>query len=121
MVISMPRGTQDILPEESIKWQYIEGKLREISKNFCYEEIRTPMFESTELFSRGVGDTTDIVQKEMYTFQDKGNRSLTLRPEGTAGTVRSYIENKLFAKTIQPQKLYYVGPMFRYERKQKGR
>ena len=121
MVITMPRGTQDILPEESIKWQYIEGKLREISKNFCYEEIRTPMFESTELFSRGVGDTTDIVQKEMYTFQDKGNRSLTLRPEGTAGTVRSYIENKLFAKTIQPQKLYYVGPMFRYERKQKGR
>ena len=121
MVISMPRGTQDILPEESIKWQYIEGKLREISKNFCYEEIRTPMFESTELFSRGVGDTTDIVQKEMYTFQDKGNRSLTLRPEGTAGTVRSYIENKLFAKTIQPQKLYYVGPMFRYERKQKER
>ena len=106
MVISMPRGTQDILPEESVKWQYIEGKLREISKNFCYEEIRTPMFESTELFSRGVGDTTDIVQKEMYTFMDKGNRSLTLRPEGTAGTVRSYIENKLFAKTIQPQKLY---------------
>ena len=121
MVISMPRGTQDILPEESIKWQYIEGKLRESSKNFWYEEIRTPMFESTELFSRGVGDTTDIVQKEMYTFMDKGNRSLTLRPEGTAGTVRSYIENKLFAKTIQPQKLYYVGPMFRYERKQKGR
>lgn len=79
------------------------------------------MFESTELFSRGVGDTTDIVQKEMYTFMDKGNRSITLRPEGTAGTVRSYIENKLFAKTIQPQKLYYVGPMFRYERKQKGR
>ncbi|ERK56914.1 histidine--tRNA ligase [Gemella bergeri ATCC 700627] len=121
MVITMPRGTQDILPEESKKWQYIENKLREISNNFCYEEIRTPMFESTELFSRGVGDTTDIVQKEMYTFLDKGNRSITLRPEGTAGTVRSYIENKLFAKTIQPQKLYYVGPMFRYERKQKGR
>ena len=121
MVITMPRGTQDILPEESKKWQYIEDKLRKISDSFCYEEIRTPMFESTELFSRGVGDTTDIVQKEMYTFMDKGNRSITLRPEGTAGTVRSYIENKLFAKTIQPQKLYYVGPMFRYERKQKGR
>ena len=121
MIITMPRGTQDILPEESKKWQYIEEKLRKISDSFCYEEIRTPMFESTELFSRGVGDTTDIVQKEMYTFMDKGNRSITLRPEGTAGTVRSYIENKLFAKTIQPQKLYYVGPMFRYERKQKGR
>ncbi|MGX7112520.1 histidine--tRNA ligase [Gemella cuniculi] len=121
MVITMPRGTQDILPEESKKWQYIEEKLRKISDNFCYEEIRTPMFESTELFSRGVGDTTDIVQKEMYTFLDKGNRSITLRPEGTAGVVRSYIENKLFAKTIQPQKLYYIGPMFRYERKQKGR
>ena len=121
MVITMPRGTQDILPEESKKWQYIEEKLRKISDSFCYEEIRTPMFESTELFSRGVGDTTDIVQKEMYTFMDKGNRSITLRPEGTAGTVRSYIENKLFAKTIQPQKLYYVGPMFRYERQQKGR
>ena len=121
MVITMPRGTQDILPEESKKWQYIEDKLRKISDSFCYEEIRTPMFESTELFSRCVGDTTYIVQKEMYTFMDKGNRSITLRPEGTAGTVRSYIENKLFAKTIQPQKLYYVGPMFRYERKQKGR
>ena len=121
MVITMPRGTQDILPEESKKWQYIEDKLRKISDSFCYEEIRTPMFESTELLSRGVGDTTDIVKKEMYTFMDTGNRSITLRPEGTAGTVRSYIENKLFAKTIQPQKLYYVGPMFRYERKQKGR
>ena len=121
MVITMPRGTQDILPEESKKWQYIQDQLRKISDSFRYEEIRTPMFESTELFSRGVGDTTDIVQKEMYTFMDKGNRSITLRPEGTAGTVRSYIENKLFAKTIQPQKLYYVGPMFRYERKQKGR
>lgn len=121
MVISMPRGTQDILPGESKKWQYIENKLRMLSNNFCYEEIRTPIFESTELFSRGVGDTTDIVQKEMYTFLDKSDRSLTLRPEGTAGTVRSYIENKLFAETIQPQKLYYIGPMFRYERKQKGR
>ena len=81
MVITMPRGTQDILPEESKKWQYIEDKLRKISDSFCYEEIRTPMFESTELFSRGVGDTTDIVQKEMYTFMDKGNRSITLRQQ----------------------------------------
>lgn len=120
-IINVPRGTQDILPKDSKKWQYIEDRLRKISNNFCYEEIRTPMFESTELFARGVGDTTDIVQKEMYTFLDKGNRSLTLRPEGTAGTVRSYIENKLFAETIKPQKLFYIGPMFRYERKQKGR
>ncbi|MDO4814727.1 MAG: histidine--tRNA ligase [Gemella sp.] len=120
-MITMPRGTQDILPAESKKWQYVENKLRQISSNFCYEEIRTPMFESTELFARGVGETTDIVSKEMYTFLDKSNRSLTLRPEGTAGTVRSYIENKIFAETIKPQKLFYIGPMFRYERKQKGR
>lgn len=120
-IINIPRGTQDILPKESKKWQYVEEKLRIISNNFCYDEIRTPIFESTELFARGVGDTTDIVQKEMYTFLDKSNRSLTLRPEGTAGTVRSYIENKLFAEVIKPQKLFYIGPMFRYERKQKGR
>lgn len=120
-IITVPRGTQDILPVEARQWQYIEDKLRKISNNFCYEEIRTPMFESTELFARGVGDTTDIVQKEMYTFLDKSDRSLTLRPEGTAGTVRSYIENKLFAEVIKPQKLFYIGPMFRYERKQKGR
>lgn len=120
-IINVPRGTQDILPSESSKWQYIEDKLRKLSNNFCYQEIRTPMFESTELFARGVGETTDIVSKEMYTFLDKSNRSLTLRPEGTAGTVRSYIENKLFAETIKPQKLFYIGPMFRYERKQKGR
>jgi len=120
MVISMPRGTQDILPEESIKWQYIEGKLREISKNFCYEEIRTPMFESTELFSRGVGDTTDIVQKEMYTFKDKGDRSITLRPENTASMVRCYLENSIYAKE-DISRFYYNGSMFRYERKQKGR
>ncbi len=120
-IVNIPRGTQDILPKESKKWQYIENHLRKISENFCYKEIRTPIFELTELFARGVGDTTDIVQKEMYTFLDKGNRSITLRPEGTAGTVRSYIENKLFAEAIKPQKLYYIGPMFRYERKQKGR
>ncbi|WP_370520022.1 histidine--tRNA ligase [Gemella sp. GH3] len=120
-MINIPRGTQDIMPEESRKWQYIEDELRNISQNFCYSEIRTPIFESTDLFARGVGDTTDIVQKEMYTFFDKSNRSLTLRPEGTAGVVRSYIENKLFAESIKPQKLFYIGPMFRYERKQKGR
>ncbi|MBF0713275.1 histidine--tRNA ligase [Gemella sp. GH3] len=121
VIINIPRGTQDIMPEESRKWQYIEDELRNISQNFCYSEIRTPIFESTDLFARGVGDTTDIVQKEMYTFFDKSNRSLTLRPEGTAGVVRSYIENKLFAESIKPQKLFYIGPMFRYERKQKGR
>jgi len=120
MVISMPRGTQDILPEESRKWQYIEEKLRKISSDFCYEEIRTPMFESTELFSRGVGDTTDIVQKEMYTFKDKGDRSITLRPENTASMVRCYLENSIYAKE-DVSRFYYNGSMFRYERPQAGR
>lgn len=121
MTISMPRGTQDILPATSDKWQYIETQLHQLLRQYRYQEIRTPMFESTELFVRGVGDTTDIVQKEMYTFEDKGGRSITLRPEGTAGAIRSYIEHKLYADVTQPQKLYYMGPMFRYERKQKGR
>lgn len=121
MTISMPRGTQDILPSSSDKWQYIESTLHNLLRQYRYQEIRTPIFESTALFVRGVGDTTDIVQKEMYTFQDKGGRSITLRPEGTAGTIRSYIEHKLYADVTQPQKLYYMGPMFRYERKQKGR
>src|SRR5699024_2925781 len=89
--------------------------------NFNYKEIRTPIFEHTELFQRGVGDTTDIVQKEMYTFQDKGDRSLTLRPEGTASVVRSYVQHKLFGSPNQPTKLFYIGPMFRYERPQQGR
>lgn len=120
-MIKMPRGTQDILPEESKKWRYIENKLDELMTIYNYKEIRTPIFESTELFARGVGDSTDVVQKEMYTFKDKGDRSITLRPEGTAAVVRSYIEHKMQGNPNQPIKLYYNGPMFRYERKQKGR
>ncbi|TDL98197.1 histidine--tRNA ligase [Macrococcus brunensis] len=120
-MINIPRGTQDILPEETPKWQYIERQLIEIAKSYNYKEIRTPIFESTDLFARGVGDSTDIVQKEMYTFMDKGDRSMTLRPEGTAAVVRSYIENKMHGNANQPLKLFYNGPMFRYERKQKGR
>ncbi len=121
MSIQIPRGTQDILPGEVEKWQYIEGKARELCEKFQYHEIRTPIFEHTELFTRGVGDTTDIVQKEMYTFTDRGNRSLTLRPEGTASTVRSFVEHKMYGSPNQPVKLYYMGPMFRYERPQAGR
>lgn len=120
-MIKIPRGTQDILPEDSIKWRHIENKLDELMELYNYKEIRTPIFESTELFARGVGYSTDVVQKEMYTFKDKGDRSLTLRPEGTAAVVRSYIEHKMQGNPNQPVKLYYNGPMFRYERKQKGR
>jgi histidyl-tRNA synthetase len=121
MAISIPRGTQDILPGEVELWQLIEQKARELCEKYQYQEIRTPIFEHTELFSRGVGDTTDIVQKEMYTFEDRGGRSLTLRPEGTASTVRAFVEKKLFGSANQPVKLYYMGPMFRYERPQSGR
>lgn len=113
-------GTQDILPGVVERWQFVEGKARDICRRFNFREIRTPMFESTELFQRGVGETTDIVEKEMYTFIDRGERSLTLRPEGTAGVVRSYVENKLFGDP-DVSKLYYIGPMFRYERAQAGR
>ena len=120
-MIRIPRGTQDILPEDSSKWRYIENQLDKLMKLYNYKEIRTPIFESTDLFARGVGDSTDVVQKEMYTFKDKGDRSITLRPEGTAAVVRSYIENKMQGIPNQPVKLYYNGPMFRYERKQKGR
>lgn len=120
-MINIPRGTQDILPEDTPKWRYIEVKLHQLMEVYNYQEIRTPIFESTDLFARGVGDSTDVVQKEMYTFKDKGDRSITLRPEGTAATVRSYIENKMQGLPNQPVKLYYNGPMFRYERKQKGR
>ncbi|MCG1874227.1 histidine--tRNA ligase [Staphylococcus epidermidis] len=120
-MIKMPRGTQDILPQDSAKWRYIENRLNTLMELYNYKEIRTPIFESTELFARGVGDSTDVVQKEMYTFKDKGGRSLTLRPEGTAAVVRSYIEHKMQGEPNQPIKLYYNGPMFRYERKQKGR
>ncbi|MDQ0339534.1 histidyl-tRNA synthetase [Caldalkalibacillus uzonensis] len=121
MTIRIPRGTADILPGEVEKWHYVEAKIRDLCRRFNYAEIRTPIFEHTELFQRGVGETTDIVEKEMYTFVDKGERSITLRPEGTAAVVRSYVEHKLYADPKQPVKLFYVGPMFRYERPQAGR
>ncbi|MBW8348217.1 histidine--tRNA ligase [Bacillus sp. IITD106] len=121
MAIQIPRGTQDILPGVVEKWQFIENKAKEICDKYQYREIRTPIFENTELFLRGVGDTTDIVQKEMYSFRDRGGRNITLRPEGTASVVRSFAENKMFGNPTQPVKLYYLGPMFRYERPQAGR
>jgi histidyl-tRNA synthetase len=121
MSFQIPRGTQDILPGDVERWQYIENTAREICRLYQYKEIRTPIFEHTELFQRGVGESTDIVQKEMYTFQDRKGRSLTLRPEGTASTVRAFVEKKLYAQPAQPTKLYYIGPMFRYERPQTGR
>ena len=121
MSIQIPRGTQDLLPGTTEVWQYIEDKARDLCRRYQYKEIRTPMFEHTEVFQRGVGDTTDIVQKEMYSFQDRGGRDITLRPEGTAGVIRSYVENKMFGWANQPVKLFYVGPMFRYERPQAGR
>ncbi|ASK63095.1 histidine--tRNA ligase [Virgibacillus phasianinus] len=121
MNIKAPRGTVDILPEQAKNWQYVERVIKNVCDRFHFNEIRTPLFEHTELFQRGVGDSTDIVQKEMYTFEDRGGRSLTLRPEGTASVVRAFVENKLFGSAIQPVKLYYFGQMFRYERPQKGR
>lgn len=121
MAFQIPRGTQDILPKEAAKWQYVEKKIRDICRLYRFQEIRTPIFEHTELFQRGVGESTDIVQKEMYTFPDRKGRSLTLRPEGTAAVVRAFVEKKLYADPLQPVKLYYVGPMFRYERPQSGR
>ncbi|WP_312753030.1 histidine--tRNA ligase [Rummeliibacillus suwonensis] len=121
MSFKVPRGTQDILPGQTEKWQKVEEIIRHLCHVYRYQEIRTPIFESTELFQRGVGDTTDIVQKEMYTFEDRGGRSITLRPEGTASVVRSYVEHKMFGQPDQPVKLSYMGPMFRYERQQAGR
>jgi histidyl-tRNA synthetase len=117
--ITAPRGTQDILPPISRDWLDLEFRIHVLAAHFGYSEIRTPMFESTELFVRGVGETTDIVEKEMYTFEDKGERSMTLRPEWTAPVMRAGLEHNLFAQG--PQRLYYVGPIFRYERPQKGR
>ncbi len=119
-MITKPRGTEDVLPQDSKLWQQVEKTAREVCGLYGYNEIRTPMFEHTELFQRGVGDTTDVVQKEMYTFEDKGGRSLTLKPEGTATLVRSYIENSLYANP-QPTKLSYIIPCFRYEKPQSGR
>ncbi len=117
--ISAPRGTRDVYPPESAQWNRLEADCREVAQRFGYGEIRTPMFEATELFARGVGETTDIVEKEMYTFLDKGGRSMTLRPELTAGVVRALLEHKLLAQGSQ--RLFYIGPFFRYERPQAGR
>ncbi|MEL7603048.1 MAG: histidine--tRNA ligase [Bacillota bacterium] len=121
MALQAPKGTRDVVPQESYKWQYVEGLAREICERYGFAEVRTPVFEHTELFLRGVGDTTDIVQKEMYTFEDKGGRSITLKPEGTAGVVRLFVEHKLFSDA-QPTKMYYLNcPVFRYEKPQAGR
>ena len=121
MLTQAPKGTQDLLPQASHRWQRIEKSMRDICALAGYREIRTPIFEHTELFQRGVGDTTDVVQKEMYTFEDKGKRSITLKPEGTAGAVRAFIESHMYAETL-PVKLYYSAcPCFRYEKPQSGR
>ncbi len=119
-MINIPKGTKDVLPADAYKWQYVESVARETAKLFCLKELRTPTFEHTELFCRSVGDTTDIVTKEMYTFKDKGDRSITLKPEGTAGAVRSFIENGMGGGVL-PAKMYYITPAFRYERPQAGR
>lgn len=119
-MINIPKGTKDVLPSQSYKWQYIEGVAREVARTYNLSEIRTPTFEYTELFSRGVGETTDVVNKEMYTFEDKGGRSITLKPEGTAGAARLFIENGLASSPL-PLKAYYITPAFRYERPQAGR
>lgn len=120
MAIQGQKGTKDMLPSEAYKWNYIADKLRKISEEYGIREIRTPMFEATELFERGVGETTDVVQKEMYTFEDKGGRSITLKPEGTAPAVRAFIEHSLYADA-QPTKMFYFTDCFRYEKMQKGR
>ncbi len=120
MLTQAPRGTRDILPEQVSKWIYVENKFRDICAKYGFEEIRTPLFEHTELFKRGVGETTDIVEKQMYSFDDNGGRNITLKAEGTAPVVRAYVENKLYANP-QPLKLYYITPCYRYERPQAGR
>ena len=119
-MIQKLKGTKDILPDEISKWQYVEGIAKEVFENYGYNEVRVPAIESTELFQRGVGETTDVVQKEMYIFDDKGGRSIALRPEGTAGVVRAYIENGM-SSMPSPVKMYYSMPMYRYENVQKGR
>lgn len=119
-MIQRPKGTKDLLPEDSFKWEYVENIIKELFNNYGFKEIRVPVFEHTELFQRGVGETTDVVQKEMYTFEDKGGRSITLRPEGTAGVVRAYIENGM-SSMPSPIKLWYDMSMYRYENVQKGR
>ena len=120
MLTNGPRGTKDILPDTVSQWLYVEKKVRELCALYGYKEIRTPMFEHTELFMRGIGETTDVVEKEMYTFTDRGGRSVTLRPENTAAAVRAYLQNKLYADAALT-KLFYIGSMFRYDRPQAGR
>jgi len=120
-MIIKPKGTHDIYGDEMKRWQYVSNVVDEVMKRYNYGKIRTPLFESTDLFHRGVGDTTDIVNKETYDFVDRGDRKMTLRPEGTAGVVRSFIETKMYGDAIQPVKLYYNGTMYRYERPQNGR
>lgn len=120
MQIKRPKGTEDITPAQIYKWQYVEALIREICALNGYTEIRTPAFEHTELFQRGVGETTDVVQKEMYTFEDKAGRSITLKPEGTSPAVRAFIENGIFNEP-QPTKMFYFTPCFRYEKPQSGR
>ena len=119
-MISIPKGTKDVLPEDSYRWHFIEEKIRHTARLFALQEIRTPTFEHTELFLRGVGDTTDIVNKEMYTFDDRSGRSITLKPEGTASVARCFVENNL-RETVLPMRCYYLTPVFRYERPQAGR
>ncbi|MBQ7882961.1 MAG: histidine--tRNA ligase [Phascolarctobacterium sp.] len=120
MLTTAPRGTKDIMPADVAAWRYLEDTMRKVCAQYGYKEIRTPVFEHTELFLRGIGETTDVVEKEMYTFTDRGDRSLTLRPENTASAVRAFIEHKLYAEPA-PTKLFYIGPMFRYDRPQAGR
>ena len=120
MLTQAPRGTYDFYGSELIRWKKVEAEIEKVTREFNFKEIRTPMFEHTELFQRGIGDATDVVQKEMYTFEDKGGRSITLRPEGTAGAGRAFLEHSLFAEP-QPTKLYYVDQCFRYEKPQAGR
>ena len=120
MLTNAPRGTKDILPDTVGDWNYVEGEIRELCRRFGYSEIRTPIFEHTELFQRGIGEGTDVVDKEMYTFTDRGERSITLRPENTASAVRAYLQSKLYAQS-NLVKLFYIGSMFRYDRPQAGR
>ena len=120
MAIIAPKGTKDTLPSQVHKWHYVEQKFAEFCDKYGFKEIRTPAFEHTELFKRGVGDTTDIVQKEMYTFEDYAGRSITLKPEGTSPVARAFIEHKHYAE-VQPTKYYYITPCFRYEKPQSGR
>ncbi|MEG0829008.1 MAG: histidine--tRNA ligase [Anaerovoracaceae bacterium] len=120
MLTNAPKGTKDVLPQQIYKWHFVEKAFANICYKYGFKEMRNPVFEHTELFARGVGDTTDIVQKEMYSFQDYGKRNITLKPEGTSPVVRSFVEHKLYAE-VQPSKFYYNTPCFRYEKPQSGR